>query len=110
MKDVFGSERASGLLRLLAEAKHGVRYSEARRDLGLRPQEFQRALDTLESYALVELRTASESSPRNAVFLEATILGKILAEARMKMEKDVATLARRHGVSRQALETLAAES
>lgn len=109
MKDVFGNQKTADLLGLLAGAKAPLRYSDARRELALRPQEFQRALNALEAYALVQLRADRKVSPKNAVFLEATLLGRILAEARAKMDKDVAALAKRHGVPKQALEALAAE-
>lgn len=108
VREVLGRDHPRHLLLHLAEAADPVRYSEARRDLGLHPQQFQRALDTLEENGLVGLEAPDDLNADDAdrdyyVFLEPTGLGSLVADLWERMNQEFSALAREYGVSADAL-------
>lgn len=113
LRDVLAHDRARELLLLLARQEGPLRYSRAREALGLRPSEFQRALNRLERHALVGFRAPADLSRPRAerayvVLLELTAAGEFFAQLWARMEKLSSNLARRHGLDEEALESLSA--
>lgn len=108
-RDVFGNEAARDLLLLLVEERAPVRYSEARRRLDAHPQTFQRALETLEQYALVGLRVETpdaSGSARQPVVLEATATARFLGDVWARWTRDYDAAARKHAAAAEALALL----
>ena len=81
------NQRTRALLGLLAEAEHGLRYSEARSQMdengvASHPEEFRRALRALTNAGIVQARTVPKKDRApgqgRTVILEASVLGKVL--------------------------------
>lgn len=109
LRDVFGSDPARDLLLLLAHEERPIRYSEARRRLQVHPQAFQRALETLEEYALLGLRVDPAAPPvstRQPVLLEATGSARFLADVWGRWSRQYEAAARDHADAAQALALL----
>ncbi|MGQ0535087.1 MAG: hypothetical protein ACT4PT_03340 [Methanobacteriota archaeon] len=107
LRDVFGNEHARTLLIMLTK-RGQVRYSAARDEMGLHPQEFQRALDRLEAYGLIGFRAPADVNKPHAkreyaVFVEATALGSFCADLWERMNADFVKLAREQKISEKAL-------
>jgi hypothetical protein len=82
VSEVLFREHPARLLQYLVGKGSAVRYSEARKEVDLRPQEFQRALEVLENHGLVEEKAVPKqqrpaNDQRAIVLLEATLLGRI---------------------------------
>lgn len=97
---VLANPHARLLLLLLADQRKPIRYSEARRQLDLRPPEFQRALVLLEDSGLVLTRAPAENprapreKRRQVVFLEATHLGRFLGSYWPTMNREFEKMAK----------------
>lgn len=107
--EVFADESAKSLLLLLAAEKKPVRYSEARERLKLHPQTFQRALDRLKDFALVQVRTPRETEKPHAerayvVHLEISILGEFAADLWRQINQDLNELMAKRNLPEDALE------
>lgn len=113
LKEVFGNVRTRDLLLLLEASPVPVRYSAARAELGFRPEEFQRALSGLQKFVMVQYRAPLEvpaegsRPPRNAVYLELTMLGKLFASLYHKMNDELIELMEQHHIPQQAISALA---
>lgn len=108
LRDIFGHEHSRELLLLVTDRGSHVRYSEARDELGLHPQQFQRALDRLEEYGLIGLRAPADLNEPDAernyyVFLESTALGRFAATLWERMNADFSELARERNIPEEAL-------
>lgn len=108
LREVFGSEHPRALLLFLASREEPIRYSQARDELGLHPQQFQRALDRLEGFGLVGLKAPADLNDPEAtrtyyVFLEPTSLGAFCAALWERINEDFSSLAREHDIPEEAL-------
>lgn len=108
LRDIFGNEHARALLLHLAEQAEPIPYSESRRRLRLHPQQFQRALDQLESHGLVGLTAPDDIDKEHAqrryrVFLEPTALGTFCADLWERMNADYSQLAAEREIPEEAL-------
>lgn len=108
LRDIFGNEHARALLLYLTAEGEPMRYADSRRQLGLHPQQFQRALDRLESHGLVGLRAPDDVDKDHAersypVFLEATALGAFCADLWERMNADFSRLAAEREIPEEAL-------
>lgn len=109
LRDVFGHDAVRDLLLLLAREGHPLRYSEARRRLQAHPQTFQRAVETLEEYALLGLRVdaaAPPASTRQPVLLEATGTARFLADVWARWTRQYEAAARADADAAEALALL----
>lgn len=112
--EILQQEPTRELLVLLGGQPDAIRYSEARRRLGMHPQAFQRALEELEELGLLVLRAPADhpgqarDGRRQVVFLETTRLGRFLARQWAEMSASFEKRAREERMSR-ALEGLHAE-
>ncbi|MHB8586708.1 MAG: hypothetical protein ACYDDF_12855 [Thermoplasmatota archaeon] len=103
---VIANPPQNALLRVLAEAGHPLRYSEARRAIDAHPQEFQRALRALENRALVVLRAPvrpddrrkPRGERRHVVFLELSVLGDLVADLSTEFGKAFQGVTQAHHV------------
>lgn len=110
LRDVLGRDHPRNLLLHVAESEDPPRYSAARRNLDLHPQQFQRALDTLEENGLVGLRAPDNLNSDHAdrdyhVVLELTAMGALVADLWDRMNTAFSDLAQEHGVPEGALAT-----
>ena len=112
LRDVFGRQHTRALLLLLAGRSAPVRYSDARQELDLHPQQFQRTLDRLEELGLVGLRAPADLNKPHAkreyyVFLEATALGSFAAALWERINADFTRLARERNIPEEAVAAVA---
>jgi predicted ArsR family transcriptional regulator len=106
-REVFGSENARRLLLLLVSRGEPVRYSQARDALSMHPQAFQRAMETLEEYALIGFRAPKENgSGKNRVYLEATHTAQFLADLWETWDRAYSRAAQKDDLASAALEGL----
>ncbi len=103
LKEVLANDGARELLLLLENHKKPLRYSEARKMLGLHPQQFQRSLERLEDHGLVGIRAPSDLNKPHAgrtyyIFLENTALGSFAAELWQRFNTNYAQLAKEHNL------------
>lgn len=106
MRDVFSREHPDALLHLLSDSQDPLFYTEARDALGLRPEEFKRALRALEKWALVQLRAvprAERPDDRRRVRLELTTLGKAVAILHARVDAAWREIAHDKGIDERAL-------
>lgn len=113
LREVYGRDRVRDLL-LLIKHHEGIRYSEARRTLDLHPQQFQRALDRLETRGLVGMKAPAALNNPDAkrdyhVVLELTGLGEFCADLWESMNEGYDALLQHRDVSGQALAAAAGE-
>lgn len=96
------------MLLLLAQQDAPLRYSQARDEMGLYPQAFQRALDRLEQRGLVGLRAPADLNRPHAkrdyhIVLETTALGAFCASLWDRINADFTELARQRNIDESAL-------
>jgi DNA-binding transcriptional ArsR family regulator len=103
--EVLADEKARDLLRAIAHSEEPIRYSQVREQLGMHPQEFQRALERREDYALV-LGRAPRLEGRRMVLLEATTLGRLVADYWERLGPLFERRAQQMGISRGSLAAL----
>ena len=108
LRDVFGNDYTRALLLQLTAEGEPMRYADSRRRLGLHPQQFQRALDRLESHGLVGLRAPADVTKDHVersypVFLEPTALGVFCADLWERMNADFSKLAAEREIPQEVL-------
>lgn len=108
LRDILGRAHPRALLLALAEGEDPVRYSEARRELEMHPQQFQRALDALEDAGLLGLQAPDDLNRHDAdrdyyVFLELTSIGRFCVALWERINEDYAALRQAHGIPDEAL-------
>jgi DNA-binding MarR family transcriptional regulator len=90
MREVFAREHPDQLLHLLARSEGPVPYTQARETLALQPEQFARALRTLEKWGLVQLRAVprrERPDHRRRVRIELTVLGHAVVRLHDGMEQ-----------------------
>jgi len=106
VRDVFAREHPDALLHLLSAADRSLLYTEARDALRLRPEEFRRALNSLERWGLVQLRAVprrERPDERRRVRLELTALGRAVSHLHDEMDSSWQRIAAAEGLSPEAL-------
>lgn len=111
MRDVYGNEDARGLMDLVG-AKGPTRYADARRNMGLRPAEFQRAIEKLERHGLLQVRapTPAGGPGRQVVFLELSGLGRIAHDVGKTIDASLGKVLEAQGVPPKLAEALLKEA
>jgi hypothetical protein len=108
IKNVFGNEHARALLLLLEGSRTPIRYSHAREQLDLQPEEFRRALKALQDFSMVQYRAPRISdAPKNAVFIELSIMGRLFADLWRDMNNGLAKLMAERHIPSDALDAIA---
>lgn len=91
VRDVFGHRDTRALLLHLHDRDEPQRYSDARKDLDIHPQQFERSLKRLEHHGLVGriLGDEADAAGRRPVYLETTAGGRFWAEHWHRFEAEV---------------------
>lgn len=106
IRDVFARDHPDALLHLLASKEEPPLYTHARDTLGLRPEEFLRALEQLEKWGLVHLRVLrpkERPDQRRRVSLELTLLGRAVVRFHDEMDASWTRIAADQGLAADAL-------
>lgn len=87
MGEVYAWDSARLLMELLAKSETPIRYSEARRRISAHPQDFQRSVELLESWALMGRRLEpTRVKDKYRVLLEVTPTGKRVVDLFRSLE------------------------